>query len=278
MGFGFIDPPTLPSTDYASSQLMVSQLVCFACRLAHVHACDHILCTSITPHHIHTHPPHTPISCMNPAAEPMQVESSGGSSVAGGGIGAGVDVVYPTPLPILTPINVFMDADGNLLNVSELNSHTAVIGRSGEGKTHLTCHLIMQWAPIKGWNHGVMAIMPRSVRARAHALLTSPLHDMRSHHHCTTCSLITLAQHALTSPFAQHDPCTTCAHITIAQHALSSPLHNMRSHHPLHNMRSHHPCTVRLLFGTRRRGITISSTRRRCTSSTTTPARMTGWG
>jgi hypothetical protein len=171
---------------------------------------------SITPHHIHTHPPHTPISCMNPAVEPMQVESSGGSSVAGGGIGAGVDVMYPTPLPILTPINVFMDADGNLLNVSELNSHTAVIGRSGEGKTHLTCHLIMQWAPIKGWNHGwVMAIMPRSVRARAHALLTSPLHNMRSHHHCTTCSLITLAQHALTSPFAQH--------------ALTSPLHNMRS-------------------------------------------------
>jgi len=46
---------------------------------------------------------------MNPAAEPMQVESSGGSSVAGGGIGAGVDVVYPTPLPILTTINVFME-------------------------------------------------------------------------------------------------------------------------------------------------------------------------
>ena len=149
--------------------------------------------------------------------------------MAGGGIGAGVDVMYPTPLPILTPIKVFQDADGNLLNVSELNSHTAVIGRSGEGKTHLACHLIMQWAPIKGWNHGwVMAIMPRSVRAPTHALLTSPLH-------------------------------------------------NMRSHHPLHNMRSHHPYTVRLRFGTRRRGITISSTRRRCISSTTTPARMTSW-
>jgi hypothetical protein len=125
--------------------------------------------------------------------------------VAGGGIGAGVDVVYPTPLPIFTPINVFMDADGNLLNVSELNSHTAVIGRSGEGKTHLACHLIMQWGPIKGWNHGwVMAIMPRSVRAPTHALLTSPLHNMRSHHPCTTCAHITL--------------CTTCAHITLTRY------------------------------------------------------------
>ena len=130
----------------------------------------------------------------------MQVESSGGSTVAGGGIGAGVDAMYPTPLPILTPIKVFQDANGNLLNVSELNSHTAVIGRSGEGKTHLTCHLIMQWEPIKGWNHGwVMAIMPRSVRAPTHALLTSPLHNMRSHH----------PLHNMRSPH----PCTTCAHV-----------------------------------------------------------------
>jgi hypothetical protein len=70
---------------------------------------------------------------------------------------------------------------------------------------------------VRWWEHPgrVMAIMPRSVRARAHALLTSPLHNMRSYHHCTTCSLITLAQHALTSPFAQH--------------ALTSPLHDMRS-------------------------------------------------
>jgi hypothetical protein len=150
---------------------------------------------------------------------------------------AAASVVYPTPLPVLKPISVFQDDDGNLLNVSELNNHTAVIGRSGEGKTHLTCHLIMQWAQIKGWNYGwVIAIMPRSVRARA-------------------------------------------AHITLAQHALTSPLHNMRSHHPSTTC-AHitSPATVRLMFGTRRQGMTICSTRRRCPSSTTTPARMTIWG
>jgi hypothetical protein len=148
---------------------MVSQLVCSACRLAHAH---NIHTHSLALRHTtpYSYPPTTHSHIVH---EPRSRTDAGGEQ--GGGIGAGVDVVYPTPLPILTPIKVFQDADGNLLSVSELNSHTAVIGRSGEGKTHLTCHLIMQWAPIKGWNHGwVIAIMPRSVRARALALLTSP--------------------------------------------------------------------------------------------------------
>ena len=97
----------------------------------------------------------------------MQVETAGGDVAAAGGVG--VDAAYPTPLPIFVPISVFQDDAANLLDVPEVNSHTAVLGKSGDGKTHLTCHLIMQWAPIKGWNHGwVAAIMTRSVRARFH--------------------------------------------------------------------------------------------------------------
>ena len=78
---------------------------------------------------------------MNTAAEPTQVESAGGSTLAGGGIGAGVDVVYPTPLPIFVPLSVFQDDNGNLLDVLAVNSHTAILGMPGGGKTHLTCHL-----------------------------------------------------------------------------------------------------------------------------------------
>eukprot|EP00035_Acanthoeca_spectabilis_P016986 m.354200 g.354200 ORF g.354200 m.354200 type:complete len:295 (-) comp16594_c0_seq9:1977-2861(-) len=49
-------------------------------------------------------------------------------------------------------------------DVSEVNAHTAVLGSTGDGKTHLAVHLIMQWAPVKGWNHGwAAAIMPKSV-------------------------------------------------------------------------------------------------------------------
>jgi hypothetical protein len=137
---------------------------------------------------------------MNPAAEPMQVESSGGSTVAGGGIGAGVDVVYSTPLPIFVPISVFQDDNGNLLDVLAVYCHTAILGKSGGGKTHLVCHLIMQWAPIKGWNHGwVVAIMPRPVRNRPntahHAMYTShpPCCSSRphtTHPHNATCSVL----------------------------------------------------------------------------------------
>eukprot|EP00035_Acanthoeca_spectabilis_P016976 m.354065 g.354065 ORF g.354065 m.354065 type:complete len:333 (-) comp16594_c0_seq1:1387-2385(-) len=48
-------------------------------------------------------------------------------------------------------------------DVSEVNAHTAVLGSTGDGKTHLAVHLIMQWAPVKGWNHGwAAAIMPKS--------------------------------------------------------------------------------------------------------------------
>jgi hypothetical protein len=78
---------------------------------------------------------------MNTAAEPTQVESAGGSTLAGGGIGAGVDVVYPTPLPIFVPLSVFQDDNGNLLDVLAVNSHTAILGMPGGGKTQLTCHL-----------------------------------------------------------------------------------------------------------------------------------------
>eukprot|EP00035_Acanthoeca_spectabilis_P016089 m.326304 g.326304 ORF g.326304 m.326304 type:complete len:247 (+) comp16478_c0_seq15:332-1072(+) len=95
-------------------------------------------------------------------AEPMQAETAGGDVAGVGGNVTDVDAAYPTPLPTFVPISVFQDDAANLLDVSEVNSHTAVLGKSGDGKTHLTCHLIMQWAPIKGWNHGwVAAIMPR---------------------------------------------------------------------------------------------------------------------
>jgi hypothetical protein len=78
---------------------------------------------------------------MNLAAELMQVESSGGSTVAGGGIGAGGDVVYSTPLPIFVPVSVFQDDNSNVLDVLAVNSLTAILGKSGGGKAHLACHL-----------------------------------------------------------------------------------------------------------------------------------------
>jgi hypothetical protein len=45
--------------------------------------------------------------------------------------------------------------------------------------------------------------------------LTSPLHNMLSHHPCTTCAHITI--------------CTTCAHLTLAQHALTCGTTTRRS-------------------------------------------------
>jgi hypothetical protein len=45
--------------------------------------------------------------------------------------------------------------------------------------------------------------------------LTSPLHNMLSHHPCTTCAHITL--------------CTTCAHLTLARHALTCGTTTRRS-------------------------------------------------
>ena len=34
--------------------------------------------------------------------------------------------------------------------IFELSCHTAILGKTGSGKTHLACHLIMEWASLKG--------------------------------------------------------------------------------------------------------------------------------
>jgi hypothetical protein len=78
---------------------------------------------------------------MNPTAELMQVEISGGSTKDGGSITTGDAPAYATPLRIFVPISVFQDDNGNLLDVRAVNSHTAILGKSGGGKTHLACHL-----------------------------------------------------------------------------------------------------------------------------------------
>eukprot|EP00035_Acanthoeca_spectabilis_P017897 m.377902 g.377902 ORF g.377902 m.377902 type:complete len:677 (+) comp16705_c4_seq62:381-2411(+) len=66
-------------------------------------------------------------------------------------------------LPMFSPVDFFRDNNGHMCDVNTVNSHTVVLGRSGEGKTHLTVHLIMQWANVKGWSYGwVGAIMPRA--------------------------------------------------------------------------------------------------------------------
>jgi hypothetical protein len=145
---------------------------------ATTHSAPEATSPSITPHHsaaqaihtIHTHPPHTLKSCTNPTAELVQVEISGGSTKDGGSITTGDTPAYPTPLPIFVLVSDFLDNNSNPLDMLAVNSHTAMLGKTGGGKTHLACHLIIQWAPIKGWNHGwVVAIMPRLVRNRPHA-------------------------------------------------------------------------------------------------------------
>jgi hypothetical protein len=77
---------------------------------------------------------------MDPTAELMQVEISGGSTKDGGSITTDDAPAYPTPLPIFVPISVFQDDNGNLLDVLAVNCHTAILGMSRGGKTHLACH------------------------------------------------------------------------------------------------------------------------------------------
>ena len=48
--------------------------------------------------------------------------------------------MYPTPLPIFVPLSVFQDDNGNLLDLLAVNCHTAILGMSRGGKTHLACH------------------------------------------------------------------------------------------------------------------------------------------
>jgi hypothetical protein len=71
----------------------------------------------------------------------MQVESSGGSTKVGGSTTADDTPAYPTPLPICVPVSVFQDDNSNPLDVLAVNCHTAILGKSGGGKTHLACHL-----------------------------------------------------------------------------------------------------------------------------------------
>jgi hypothetical protein len=133
------------------------------------------------------HPPHTLASCMNPTAELMQVESSGGSTKDGESITTGDAPAYPTPLPIFVPVSFFQDDNSNPLDVLAVNCHTAILGKSGGGKTHLACHLIMQWASIKRWNHGwVVAIMPRPVRIAPTPLITPHNPNPHAVHHATS--------------------------------------------------------------------------------------------
>ena len=151
------------------------------------------------------HPPHTLASCMNPTAELMQVESSGGSTKDGGSITTGDAPAYPTPLPIFVPVSFVQDDNSNPLDVLAVNSHTAILGELNGGKTRLVCHLIMQWAPIKGWNHGwAVAIMPRPVRNCPHAA-----------HHAT----LSEPHMPLITPRQPKPPCrstTHCSHTTTA--------------------------------------------------------------
>jgi len=85
---------------------------------------------------------------------------------------------YPTPLPIFVLVSDFLDNNSNPLDMLAVNSHTAMLGETGGGETHLACHLIIQWASIKRWNHGwVVAIMPRPVRNCPHAALHAALSE-----------------------------------------------------------------------------------------------------
>ena len=128
-------------------------IVCFT---HNVQTCssDHTFCTSsdLTVHHAtpqrstrHSHHSHTPATyshtCMNPTAELMRVESSGGSTKVGGSTTADDTPAYPTPLPIFVPVSFFQDDNSNPLDVLAVNCHTAILGKSGGGKTHLACHL-----------------------------------------------------------------------------------------------------------------------------------------
>ena len=90
------------------------------------------------------HPPHTLKSCTNPTAELVQVEISGGSTKDGGSITTGDTPAYPTPLPIFVLVSDFLDNNSNPLDMLAVNSHTAMLGKTGGGKTRLICHLIMQ--------------------------------------------------------------------------------------------------------------------------------------
>lgn len=98
-------------------------------------------------------------------------------------------------LPMFSPVDFFRDNNGHMCDVNTVNSHTVVLGRSGEGKTHLTVHLIMQWANVKGWSYGwVGAIMPRAVSdvcacetQKACALTSPPRRRGTETSHTTTC-------------------------------------------------------------------------------------------
>eukprot|EP00035_Acanthoeca_spectabilis_P016977 m.354226 g.354226 ORF g.354226 m.354226 type:complete len:307 (-) comp16594_c0_seq11:1977-2897(-) len=106
----------------------------------------------------------TPIGATTSATEVPSVAPMGLDPVAAGRAPQTNRDACPTVLPTFVPIRVFQDASGYLTDVSEANAHTAVLGSTGDGKTHLAVHLIMQWAPVKGWNHGwAAAIMPKSV-------------------------------------------------------------------------------------------------------------------
>ena len=69
-------------------------------------------------------------------------------------------------LPMFSPMDFFINGDGGL-TTDDINTHTAIIGKTGEGKTHLVWYHIMQWSMIRGWSQGwVGVIMPRTVRVR----------------------------------------------------------------------------------------------------------------
>jgi hypothetical protein len=67
-------------------------------------------------HTLHTHGPTTHSHILlNPTAELMQVEISGGSTKDGGSITADDTPAYPTPLRIFVPVSVFQDDNSNPL-------------------------------------------------------------------------------------------------------------------------------------------------------------------
>lgn len=99
----------------------------------------------------------------------MQVATTGGGSVGG----VNVDAMYPTPLPR----HQFEDDDGNELDVTEINSHIAVLGKSGDGKTPPRLspdHAVGVDEAVESWlGNGDYATGEHSCRALGpHSLIT----------------------------------------------------------------------------------------------------------
>eukprot|EP00037_Helgoeca_nana_P022261 m.226909 g.226909 ORF g.226909 m.226909 type:complete len:644 (-) comp25935_c1_seq12:3842-5773(-) len=93
-----------------------------------------------------------------PPGTSMEVEGGGGVR----GANTAPAIAVPTGLPTFKPNQIFTSKDGNFVDARAIPSHTVVLGMIGGGKTHLTLHLIMQWAVPKGWAYGwVAGMMPR---------------------------------------------------------------------------------------------------------------------